>query len=172
MGIYNRVGDFRLYVAILMVVLYRGHQSFGFGGIAIVVSLGLLLGIVAKSAQFLFHPWLPNAIEGPTPVSSLLHSSTIVIATLRIGLPLVAFIHLALHAFFKSVIFISSRYMIHDSANNQDYRRIRKNIAVSKVATISITIGSFSLAGFPFFAGFASKDLILENLIRGVLNRF
>merc|ERR1712050_388003 len=72
------------------------------------------------------------------------------IATLRIGLPLVAFIHLALHAFFKSVIFISSRYMIHDSANNQDYRRVRKNIAVSKVATISITIGSFSLAGFPF----------------------
>ena len=228
--IYNRVGDFRLYVAILIVVLYRGHQSFGFGRLAIVVSLGLLLGIVAKSAQFIFHPWLPNAIEGPTPVSSLLHSSTIVIAgvfllirtiesiplvilstvflvrsltilyrslcglfqsdmkktiaysttsqlgfmiaTLRIGLPLVAFIHLALHAFFKSVIFISSRYMIHDSANNQDYRRIRKNIVVSKVATISITIGSFSLAGFPFFAGFASKDLILENLIRGVLNRF
>merc|ERR1712050_554175 len=92
-------------------------------------------------------------------------------ATLRMGLPLVAFIHLALHAFFKSVIFMSSGYIIHDSANNQDYRRIGKNIVVSKIATISITIGSFSLVRFPFFARFASKDLILENLIGRVLNR-
>merc|ERR1712018_646484 len=228
--IYNRVRDFRLYIAILIVVVYRRCQSFRFGGLNVLVGLGLFLRIVAKSAQFHFHPWLPNAIERPTQVSSLLHSSTIVIArvfllirtiecmplvilstvllvrsltilyrslcrlfqrdvkktiaysttsqlgfmmaTLGIGLSLVAFIRLALHAFFKSVIFISSGYIIHDSANNQDYRRIGKNIAVSKVATISITMGSFSLVGFPFFARFASKDLILENLIRRVLNRF
>ena len=228
--IYNRVRDFRLYIAILIVVVYRRYQSFRFGGLNVLVGLGLLLRIVAKSAQFLFHPWLPNAIERPTPVSSLLHSSTIVIArvfllirtiecmplvilstvllvrsltilygslcrlfqrdvkktvaysttsqlgfmiaTLRMRLPLVAFIHLALHAFFKSVIFMSSGYIIHDSANNQDYRRIGKNIVVSKIATISITTGSFSLVRFPFFARFASKDLILENLIRRVLNRF
>merc|ERR1712212_865843 len=184
---------------------------------------------IAKSAQFLFHPWLPNAIEGPTPVSSLLHSSTIVMArvfllirvtdtiglfmtelgfligsltivyrsicalfqsdikktiaysttsqlgfiisTLRMRMAILAFIHLCLHAFFKSVIFISSGYIIHDSANNQDYRRIRKNIINAKIATVSMVMGSLSLAGFPFFAGFASKDLILENLMRRILNR-
>merc|ERR1712121_114910 len=88
-----------------------------------------------------------------------------IFVTLRIGLPLIAFIHLSLHAFFKSVIFMSSRYIIHDSANNQDYRRIRKNIINAKIATVSITMGSLSLARFPFFARFASKDLILENLM-------
>jgi len=227
--IYNRVGDFGLYIAILMILVYGGSQNFQFRVFNTVVSVRLLIRIVAKSAQFLFHPWLPNAIEGPTPVSSLLHSSTIVmarvfllirttenmslfmlstvflirsltmvygslcrlfqsdikktiaysttsqlgfiIATLGMGLPLIAFIHLSLHAFFKSVIFISSRYIIHDNANNQDYRRIRKSILNAKVARVSIIIRSLSLCGFPFFAGFASKDLILENLMRRVLNR-
>ena len=226
---YNRVRDFGLYIAILVIFILGGQQEFNFGVFNLVISLGLLVGMVAKSAQFLFHPWLPNAIEGPTPVSSLLHSSTIVIArvfllirvtdtiglfmtelvflirsltmvygsicalfqsdikktiaysttsqlgfmisTLRIRIAILAFIHLCLHAFFKSVIFISSGYIIHDSANNQDYRRIGKNIINAKIATVSITIGSLSLARFPFFARFASKDLILENLIRGVLNR-
>ena len=227
--IYNRVRDFGLYIAILMILVYRGNQNFQFGVFNTVVSVRLLIGIVAKSAQFLFHPWLPNAMERPTPVSSLLHSSTIVIAgvfllirttenislfilstvflirsltivygslcglfqsdmkktiaysttsqlrfimsTLRIRLPLIAFIHLSLHAFFKSVIFMSSRYIIHDNANNQDYRRIRKSILNAKVASVSMIIRSLSLCRFPFFAGFASKDLILENLIGGVLNR-
>ena len=227
--IYNRVRDFGLYIAILIILVYRGNQNFQFRVFNTVVSIRLLIGIVAKSAQFLFHPWLPNAIERPTPVSSLLHSSTIVMArvfllirttenislfilstvfligsltivyrslcrlfqsdmkktiaysttsqlrfiisTLRIGLPLIAFIHLSLHAFFKSVIFISSRYIIHDNANNQDYRRIRKSILNAKIASVSMIIGSLSLCRFPFFAGFASKDLILENLMGRVLNR-
>jgi len=227
--IYNRVRDYGLYIAILIILVYGGTQSFQFRVFNTVVSVGLLIRIVAKSAQFLFHPWLPNAIERPTPVSSLLHSSTIVMArvfllirttenisllilstvflirsltivyrslcrlfqsdikktiaysttsqlrfimaTLRIGLPLITFIHLSLHAFFKSVIFMSSRYIIHDNANNQDYRRIRKSILNAKIATVSITIGSLSLCRFPFFAGFASKDLILENLMRRALNR-
>ena len=212
-----------------MILVYGGTQNFQFRVFNTVVSVGLLVRIVAKSAQFLFHPWLPNAIERPTPVSSLLHSSTIVIAgvfllirttenmslfilstvflirsltivygslcrlfqsdikktiaysttsqlrfimsTLGIRLPLIAFIHLSLHAFFKSVIFMSSRYIIHDNANNQDYRRIRKSMLNAKIARVSIIIRSLSLCRFPFFAGFASKDLILENLMRGVLNR-
>ena len=227
--IYNRVRDFRLYIAILVIFILGGQQEFNFRVFNIFISLRLLVRIVAKSAQFLFHPWLPNAIERPTPVSSLLHSSTIVIArvfllirvtetigifiieliffirsltilyrsvcalfqsdikktiaysttsqlrfiisTLRIRIAILSFIHLCLHAFFKSVIFMSSRYIIHDSANNQDYRRIRKNIINAKIATVSIVIRSLSLAGFPFFARFASKDLILENLIRRALNR-
>ena len=227
--IYNRVRDFRLYIAILIILVYRRNQNFQFGVFNTVVSIGLLIRMVAKSAQFLFHPWLPNAIERPTPVSSLLHSSTIVIArvfllirttenmslfmlsavflirsltivygsicrlfqsdikktiaysttsqlrfimsTLGMRLPLIAFIHLSLHAFFKSVIFMSSRYMIHDNANNQDYRRIRKSILNANIASVSMIIRSLSLCRFPFFARFASKDLILENLMRRVLNR-
>lgn len=226
---YNRVRDFGLYIAILVIFILRGQQEFNFRTYNIIISVRLLIRIIAKSAQFLFHPWLPNAIERPTPVSSLLHSSTIVMArvfllirvtdtmclfiietvfligsltivygsicalfqsdmkktiaysttsqlgfimsTLRMGIAILSFIHLCLHAFFKSVIFMSSRYIIHDSANNQDYRRIGKNIINAKIATVSIVMRSLSLAGFPFFAGFASKDLILENLIRRVLNR-
>lgn len=226
---YNRVRDFGLYIAILVIFILRRQQQFDFRVYNIIISIRLLIRIIAKSAQFLFHPWLPNAIERPTPVSSLLHSSTIVMArvfllirvtdtmclfmtetvflirsltmvyrsicalfqsdmkktiaysttsqlrfimsTLGIRIAILSFIHLCLHAFFKSVIFISSRYIIHDSANNQDYRRIRKNIINAKIATVSIVIRSLSLAGFPFFARFASKDLILENLIGRVLNR-
>ena len=226
---YNRVRDFRLYIAILVIFILRGQQEFDFGVYNIIISVRLLIRIIAKSAQFLFHPWLPNAIERPTPVSSLLHSSTIVMArvfllirvtdtmslfmietvfligaltmvygsicalfqsdmkktiaysttsqlgfiisTLGMRIAILSFIHLCLHAFFKSVIFMSSGYIIHDSANNQDYRRIRKNIINAKIATVSMVMGSLSLAGFPFFAGFASKDLILENLMRRILNR-
>ena len=77
---YNRVRDFRLYIAILVIFILRGQQEFDFGVYNIIISIRLLIRIIAKSAQFLFHPWLPNAIERPTPVSSLLHSSTIVMA--------------------------------------------------------------------------------------------
>ena len=61
--IYNRVRDFGLYIAILMILVYRGSQNFQFRVFNTVVSVRLLVRIVAKSAQFLFHPWLPNAIE-------------------------------------------------------------------------------------------------------------
>lgn len=184
----------------------------------------LLFGALAKSSQFFFHPWLPNAMERPTPVSSLLHSSTMVVAgvfllirlgnivgggcelffgaltilygrlcalrqadmkkiiafstTSQLGLIVccirmrfygLAFFHLCMHAFFKSLIFISSRLFIHSQVGGlQD---TRKGGVKARFAFCCLVLGSLSLSGSPFMAGFFSKDLILENMHGPVLNR-
>lgn len=228
--IYNRTRDFRIYTRLFLILMRRRNMSIDFDGVYRgVICLLLLLGIVAKSSQFLFHPWLPNAIERPTPVSSLLHSSTIVVAgvyllirlndifsfyvlqvvfvigsltilyrsicaigqsdikkiiafsttsqlrfiigILGIRIRILAFIHLCLHAFFKSLIFLTSGYFIHAERDNQDFRIIRIRVFSSKISSVCLLLGSLSLRRFPFLARFYSKDLILENLIGRVLNR-
>nr|YP_003406718.1 NADH dehydrogenase subunit 5 [Microcosmus sulcatus]CAL23087.2 NADH dehydrogenase subunit 5 [Microcosmus sulcatus] len=79
--IYNRVGDFGMVMIVLMLFLFVDGLSIGWmGGMTGLLYLFILLCIIAKSSQLFFHPWLPNAMEGPTPVSSLLHSSTMVVA--------------------------------------------------------------------------------------------
>ena len=78
--LFNRIGDFGLLLIIFTRLVY------GFGPVINryvgknLFIVFLLFGVIAKSSQIFFHPWLPNAIEGPTPVSSLLHSSTMVVA--------------------------------------------------------------------------------------------
>nr|YP_001481138.1 NADH dehydrogenase subunit 5 [Phallusia mammillata]CAL23080.2 NADH dehydrogenase subunit 5 [Phallusia mammillata] len=230
--IYNRVGDFGLYLALFALVGSGGALSilgdWGASEVGGLVLLLILVGAMAKSSQFLFHPWLPSAMEGPTPVSSLLHSSTMVVAgvfvlirlgdllsmgvggavllvgaltmlygaacaygqedmkkvvafsttsqlglmvcSLGLGYYLVAFFHMCMHAFFKSLIFISSGVFIHSSVGGlQDMRGGGLSAGFS---FLCLMLGSLSLGGFPFFAGFFSKDSLLENMYGPVVNRF
>jgi len=79
-----------------------------------------------------------------------------------------AFFHLFNHAFFKALLFLSAGSVIHLMSNEQDIRKFGGLAKLSPVVYINILIASLALAGFPFLAGFYSKDLIIET----VLTRF
>ena len=186
------------------------------------ISLLLLIGTAGKSAQLGLHTWLPDAMEGPTPVSALIHAATMVTAgvfllirsgplfecaplaltavTLLGGLTAffgattgavqndikkviaystcsqlgymvmacgassyaVGLSHLVGHAFFKALLFMSAGTVIHAVNDEQDMRRLGGLIVPMPFTYAMILIGSLSLMGVPFLAGFYSKELVIE----------
>nr|YP_009445861.1 NADH dehydrogenase subunit 5 [Eurythenes maldoror]ATX68769.1 NADH dehydrogenase subunit 5 [Eurythenes maldoror] len=217
----NRIGD----VAILMsigLMSFKGGWSYVFmeeASVSVVVLV--CLASMTKSAQVPFSAWLPAAMAAPTPVSALVHSSTLVTAgvyllirfnsilmqsgvsvwllgvgvltmlmaglnanletdlkkvvalstlsqlglmvmTLSLGLPELAFFHLITHAMFKSTLFMCVGFMIHSMGGYQDSRMMSGLVMSSPFLGCVFSLTNMALAGFPFLAGFYSKDVILE----------
>lgn len=186
-----------------------------------VLKVLLVLAAITKRAQIPFSAWLPAAIAAPTPVSALVHSSTLVTAgvyliirfrpaltnrtpqsclliiscltmfiaglganyeydlkkiialsTLRqlgvilrilaLGYAELAFFHLLRHAIFKALLFICAGVVIHRAMDCQDIRSIGGLINFIPLTISFIRVANLALCGFPFLAGFYSKDIILE----------
>ena len=239
--VVNRVGDFGFALGIFMLFALTGSVAFdqifasapGLAGKPIhafglemdtltLTCLLLFMGAMGKSAQFLLHTWLPDAMEGPTPVSALIHAATMVTAgvfmvarlspifeyapaaltvvtvvgaitaffaatvglvqndikrviaystcsqlgymfvALGVGGYSLAIFHLFTHAFFKALLFLGAGSVIHAMHHEQDMRNmggLRKDIPFT---FWMMTIGTLALTGFPFTAGFYSKDAIIE----------
>ncbi len=238
----NRVGDFGFLLGIGLVLAHFGtldyasvfSQAPGLARTSIeiipgahwmllsVICICLFIGAMGKSAQFPLHVWLPDSMEGPTPISALIHAATMVTAgifmvsrmsplfelsdaalsfVLVIGgitaffMSLIAVVqydikrviaystlsqlgymtvalgasaysvgmfHLATHAFFKAVLFLGAGSVIIAMHHEQDMRRMGGLRKYLPITYITMLIGAFANAGLPPFAGFFSKDSILE----------
>ena len=239
--VVNRVGDFGFALGILAVYQIFGSIQFddifanaammrdsqiGFLGQALpaleVAGILLFIGAMGKSAQLGLHTWLPDAMEGPTPVSALIHAATMVTAGVfmicrlspmleyaPLSLDIItvvgaltaifaatvgftqfdikrviaystcsqlgymffaagvsaypaAMFHLTTHAFFKALLFLGAGSVIHAMSDEQDLRNMGGIWRKVPVTYVMMWVGSLALAGLPFFAGFYSKDMILE----------
>ena len=180
--IVNRVGDFGFLLAMFLIIAHFHTLSFTqvfaqitaqpplHGGFVTAICLLLLVGAAGKSAQIPLYVWLPDAMEGPTPVSALIHAATMVTAGVYLVARLLAcgvgayaagVFHLVTHAFFKALLFLAAGSVIHALSGEQDMRvmgGLRKRIPIT---FLTMTMGVIAIAGIPPFAGFFSKDEIL-----------
>ena len=167
-------------------------NTFGFAPQTWFTVLGLLVlgGVMGKSAQFPFHTWLPDAMEGPTPVSALIHAATMGVVKREIkqvlaystisqygyimlalggGGYVAGVFHLTTHAVFKALLFLGAGSVIiamHHNENMWDMGGLKEEMPVTYYAFLS---GSLALAGIVPFSGFWSKDEVLfETLIHGL----
>ena len=229
--IANRVGDVGLSLAIMVMFTALGTTSFlgvfsspGLAaGTATAIGLLLLLGACGKSGQFPLQTWLPDAMEGPTPVSALIHAATMVTAgvyliarstpifevspdartvvtiigaiTLVIGCLIgcayddikkvlaystvsqigymflavgikgagaIAILHLLTHGFFKACMFLSAGSVMHGMGDQVDMRRFGGLRTAMPITFGCFLTGYLAIIGLPPFAGFFSKDKIIE----------
>ena len=234
----NRVGDFGFLLGIALVLMYFGSLDYvevfaSLGNVTgvtmldgtsviTVICILLFIGAMGKSAQVPLHVWLPGSMEGPTPISALIHAATMVTAgifmvsrmspmfelsetalivvmvvgaitalfmgllgivqndikkvvaystlsqlgymTVALGVSAysVAIFHLMTHAFFKALLFLAAGSVIVALHHKQDIREmggLRKKMPITYWTSL---VGTLALIGFPGFAGFYSKDMIIE----------
>jgi len=239
--VVNRVGDFGFLLGIFLVFVLFGSVAFdhifphvsehvgdtfrfiGYEWNALTLAcLLLFMGAMGKSAQFLLHTWLPDAMEGPTPVSALIHAATMVTAgvfmvarfsplfeyapvalsvvtiiggitaffaatvglvqndikrviaystcsqlgymfvALGVGAYGAGIFHLFTHAFFKALLFLGAGSVIHAMHHEQDMRHMGNLRRYIPFTAAIMAIGTLALTGFPFTAGYYSKDAIIE----------
>ncbi len=239
--VVNRVGDFGFALGIFLVFVLTQSVSFdqifaaapglahktihifGLDMDALTITcLLLFMGAMGKSAQFLLHTWLPDAMEGPTPVSALIHAATMVTAGvfmvarlsplfeqapaaltfvtiigattaffaatiglvqndikrviaystcsqlgymfvgLGVGGYSLGIFHLFTHAFFKALLFLGAGSVIIAMHHEQDMRNMGGLWRKIPFTFAMMTVGTLALTGFPFTAGYFSKDAIIE----------
>jgi NADH-quinone oxidoreductase subunit L len=238
----NRVGDFGFLLGIGLIAAYAGSldyaEVFGQGktlaatpielfagvpwSLITVICIGLFIGAMGKSAQFPLHVWLPDSMEGPTPISALIHAATMVTAgifmvarmsplfelstaalsfvvvvgaitaffmaliaivqtdikrvvaystlsqlgymTVALGASAysAAIFHLMTHAFFKALLFLGAGSVIIAMHHEQDMTRMGGLRKYMPITYWTVFIGALASAGVPGFAGFFSKDAIIE----------
>jgi NADH-quinone oxidoreductase subunit L len=238
----NRVGDFGFILGIGLILAHFGSLDYAavfaqapaekgatielFGGaqwlLVTVICVCLFVGAMGKSAQFPLHVWLPDSMEGPTPISALIHAATMVtagifmvarmsplfelsqtalsvvlviggITALAMGLVALtqydikrvvaystlsqlgymtvalgasaysaAIFHLMTHAFFKAVLFLAAGSVIIGLHHEQDMRRMGGLKRYMPWTYWTLLVGAIASAGIPPFAGFFSKDAIIE----------
>ncbi|NMG43449.1 NADH-quinone oxidoreductase subunit L [Aromatoleum toluvorans] len=235
----NRVGDFGFLLGIGLIAAYAGSlnyaevfakgselasQNMAVTGWPLItaICICLFIGAMGKSAQVPLHVWLPDSMEGPTPISALIHAATMVTAgifmvarmsplfelsdvalsfvlvigattalfmgflgivqndvkrvvaystlsqlgymTVALGVSAysAAVFHLMTHAFFKALLFLGAGSVIIGMHHDQDMRNMGGLWKYMPITWITSLLGSLALIGFPFFAGFYSKDSIIE----------
>ena len=242
--IVNRVGDIGLLLGVILIFINLGtlrydgffdalpllvDQTLSFGLISFdllpIIALFLFIGASAKSAQVPLHFWLPDSMEGPTPISALIHAATMVTAgifmvarlsplydisgyvldiilfigiitaslmglvalvqtdikriiaystisqlgymTVALGAGYYSFAiyHLLTHAFFKALLFLCAGSIILKCHHEQDINKMGGLRKAMPYTFYTYLIGAFSLAGFPLFSGFYSKDIIIDLFI-------
>jgi NADH-quinone oxidoreductase subunit L len=240
--VVNRVGDFGFVLGIAGIVYLTGslHYSDVFAqagtiaagtftlfpghawSAATVICICLFIGAMGKSAQVPLHVWLPDSMEGPTPISALIHAATMVTAgifmvarmsplfelsetalsfvlvigattalfmgflgivnndikrvvaystlsqlgymTVALGVSAYAgaIFHLMTHAFFKALLFLAAGSVIIAMHHEQDMRKMGGLKKYMPITYWTCLVGSLALIGFPGFAGFFSKDALIE----------
>ena len=238
----NRVGDIGFLLGIACLFMYTGSLHYadvfdaapqlrdtamtGLGGaewpVLAVACICLFIGAMGKSAQFPLHVWLPDSMEGPTPISALIHAATMVTAGIfmvarmsplfelseialsfvlvigaitalfmgllglvqhdikrvvaystlsqlgymTVGLGASAYaasiFHLGTHAFFKALLFLAAGSVIIALHHDQDMRNMGGLRKYMPITWITSLVGTLALIGTPGFAGFFSKESIIE----------